>query len=53
VSPANVVRLRQELPPEHWGYSLIGTVREASGAVVTHDGNVMEFSHSGYDHFGK
>jgi thiamine-monophosphate kinase len=53
VSPANVVRLRQELPPEHWGYSLIGTVREASGAVVTRDGNVMEFSHSGYDHFGK
>jgi thiamine-monophosphate kinase len=53
VSPANVVRLRQELPPEHWGYSLIGTVREASGAVVAHDGNVMEFSHSGYDHFGK
>ena len=53
VSPANVGRLRQELPPERWGYSLIGTVREASGAVVLQDGNVMEFSHSGYDHFGK
>ena len=52
-SPANVGRLRQDLPPERWGYSLIGTVREASGAVVKQDGNVMEFSHSGYDHFGK
>jgi thiamine-monophosphate kinase len=53
VSPANVGRLRQDLPRERWGYSLIGTVREASGAVVLRDGNVMEFSHSGYDHFGK
>ncbi len=52
VSPANVGKLRQELPPEHWGYSQIGTVRETPGAVVMRDGNVMEFSHSGYDHFG-
>ena len=53
VSPASVVKLRQEIPPERWGYSLIGTMREASGAVVMDGGNVMEFSHSGYDHFGK
>jgi thiamine-monophosphate kinase len=53
VAPANVAKLRQELPPERWGYSLIGAVREAPGAVVTDGGNVMEFSHSGYDHFGK
>ena len=53
VRPENVGKLRQELPPERWGYSPIGTVREASGAVVMRDGNVMEFSHSGYDHFGK
>ncbi len=53
VSPANVGRLRQDLPPERWGYSLIGTMREAAGAAVLRDGNVMEFSHSGYDHFGK
>jgi thiamine-monophosphate kinase len=53
VSPANVGKLRQELPPERWGYSPIGTLREAPGAVVMRDGNVMEFSHSGYDHFGK
>jgi thiamine-monophosphate kinase len=53
VSPGNVGMLRQELPPECWGYSLIGTVREAPGAVVMSGGNVMEFSHSGYDHFGK
>jgi thiamine-monophosphate kinase len=53
VSPGNVGKLRQGLPPEDWGYSLVGTVREAPGTVVTRDGNVMEFSHSGYDHFGK
>lgn len=53
VSPANAGKLRQELPPERWDYCLIGTVREALGAVVMRDGNVMEFSHFGYDHFGK
>jgi thiamine-monophosphate kinase len=53
VSPANVGKLRQELPPERWGYSPIGTIVAAPGAVVTDNGNVMEFSHSGYDHFGK
>jgi thiamine-monophosphate kinase len=53
VSPAKVGKLKQELPPERWGYSRIGTVREAPGAVVSRDGNVMEFSHSGYDHFRK
>ena len=53
VSPANVARLRQELPPERWGYSPIGKVRDTAGALVLKDGNVMEFAHSGYDHFGK
>jgi thiamine-monophosphate kinase len=52
VHPDNVPKLRHELPPERWGYSLIGRVRETDGAVVIDDGNVMEFSHSGYDHFG-
>jgi len=54
VSPANVGKLRQELPPERWGYGLIGAMRGAPGAMVkTDQGNVMEFSHSGYDHFRK
>ncbi len=52
VRPDNVGKLRHELPPERWGYSLIGSVREAPETVVMEDGNVMEFSHSGYDHFG-
>jgi thiamine-monophosphate kinase len=51
VSPSEVERLRHNLPPERWGYSCIGTLREDFGAVVTADGNVIEFSHSGYDHF--
>ena len=53
VNPANVARLRQELPPERWGYGLIGTLRETHGSCVLKGGNVMEFAHSGYDHFGK
>jgi len=53
VSPANVPRLHQEMPPERWGYSPIGTVRETAGSLILKDGNVMEFAHSGYDHFGK
>jgi thiamine-monophosphate kinase len=51
VSPSDVPRLRHNLPPERWGYCCIGTLREASGSVVTNNGNVIEFSHSGYDHF--
>ena len=51
VRPSEVGKLRQELPPERWGYTHIGVMREASGAVVTRGGNVMEFSHSGFDHF--
>jgi thiamine-monophosphate kinase len=51
VAPAEVDRLRHNLPPERWGYCCIGTLREPTGAVVTDDGNVIEFSHSGYDHF--
>jgi thiamine-monophosphate kinase len=51
VSPSNVDRLRHNLPPDKWGYCCIGTLREAAGSVVTDNGNVIEFSHSGYDHF--
>jgi len=51
VSPSDVPRLRHNLPPERWGYCCIGTLREAPGTVVTNNGNVIEFSHSGYDHF--
>jgi thiamine-monophosphate kinase len=51
VPPSEVERLRHNLPPQRWGYSCIGTLRAASGSVVTRAGNVIEFSHSGYDHF--
>jgi thiamine-monophosphate kinase len=51
VPPSEVERLRHNLPPERWGYCCIGTLREAAGAVVTSNGTVIEFSHSGYDHF--
>jgi thiamine-monophosphate kinase len=51
VPPTEIGRLRHNLPPERWGYCCIGTLREAPGSVVTSAGNVIEFSHSGYDHF--
>jgi thiamine-monophosphate kinase len=52
VHPQNVARLLTELPPQRWGYSQIGALRAAPGAVVVRDGTVIEFSHSGYQHFG-
>jgi thiamine-monophosphate kinase len=51
VPPQAIARLLAELPPERWGYTRIGTLRAASGVVVVRDGTVMEFSHSGYQHF--
>jgi len=51
VRPENVGRLLHELPPQRWGYTRIGALREAAGVVVVRDGIVMEFSHSGYVHF--
>ena len=53
VRPAQVARLLTELPPERWGYTRIGTLREAPGAEVLRDGAVMSFSHSGYVHFSR
>ena len=51
VRPAQVGRLLAELPPQRWGYTRIGTLREVPGAEVLRDGAVMSVSSSGYDHF--
>jgi thiamine-monophosphate kinase len=51
VAAQNVGALMQELPPQRWGYSRIGVLRAAPGAEVLRDGSVMQFSHSGYQHF--
>ena len=47
----NIARLTAELSPQEWRYTRIGALRDAPGAVVVRDGTVMEFSHSGYEHF--
>ena len=47
----NIARLTAELSPQEWRYTRIGALRDAPGAVVVRDGTVMEFSHSGYQHF--
>ncbi len=52
VAPTEVARLEHDLPPAEWGYRRIGVLREATGATVTRGGTVMQFSHSGYEHFG-
>jgi thiamine-monophosphate kinase len=51
VPPQNVERMTRELPPSVWGYTAIGVLGEAAGAIVTRGGSVMDFSHSGFDHF--
>jgi thiamine-monophosphate kinase len=51
VDPARVVELERALPRAQWNYRQIGALRAAPGAVVTRAGTVMEFSHSGYQHF--
>jgi hypothetical protein len=41
------------LPAEQWGYRSIGALRAPAGVtVVAADATVMDFSHSGFDHFG-
>ena len=47
----NIARLFAQLPAQQWHYTRIGALRAAPGTVVVRDGSVMEFSHSGYEHF--
>ncbi|MBS0579706.1 MAG: thiamine-phosphate kinase [Proteobacteria bacterium] len=51
VSPERVPQLESALPRAVWGYTRIGTLSVGSGTTVTRAGTVMEFSHSGYQHF--
>jgi thiamine-monophosphate kinase len=51
VRPENSARLARELPPERWNYRRIGVLRADAGVAVMRGGTVMEFSHSGYQHF--
>jgi thiamine-monophosphate kinase len=51
VAAAHVAELNRVLPQERWNYRRIGALRAEAGAVVTLAGSVMQFSHSGFDHF--
>jgi thiamine-monophosphate kinase len=51
VPPSRLARLATDLPPQVWGYTRIGSIIEGAGAAVMRAGTVMEFSHSGYQHF--
>jgi thiamine-monophosphate kinase len=52
VAEKNLAAFTQELPSQRWDYHCIGVLRESPGAAVLRDGSVMQFSHSGYQHFG-
>lgn len=49
----SVARLTKDVPPAQWGYRPIGVLRAELGTVVMRDGTVMDFSHSGFDHFAR
>ncbi len=51
VPPERVAAMLQALPPEQWGYRRIGELTDTGNVVVMRDGSVMQFSHSGFDHF--
>jgi len=51
VAPARVAELERELPPSRFGYTRIGRLRREPGVTLLRDGNVMDFSHRGFDHF--
>ena len=53
VPPEHLERMTRELPPAQWGYRPIGVLRAETGAVVMRAGSVMDFSHSGFDHFAR
>jgi thiamine-monophosphate kinase len=51
VPQAKLGELQAQLPPQRWGYTRIGALTAGNGARVMRAGTVMEFSHSGYQHF--
>jgi thiamine-monophosphate kinase len=51
VPPARIAQLEQALSPAQWSYRRIGVLHAAAGITVTREGTVMDFSHSGYQHF--
>jgi thiamine-monophosphate kinase len=52
VPAEHLERLEVDLPRQRWGYTRIGSLTDsAAGTVLTRAGTVMEFSHSGYEHF--
>lgn len=53
VPVGKVARMTRDLPPAQWGYRPIGVLRAETGSVVMSNGTVMDFSHSGFDHFAR
>lgn len=51
VPAAREAALAAMLPPEEWHYRRIGVLQAQPRVRVLREGAVIEFSHSGYDHF--
>lgn len=53
VPEARLADLEQRAPRADHDYREIGRLTGETGVVIRADGDVIEFSHSGYDHFGR
>jgi thiamine-monophosphate kinase len=51
IAAPQLAQLAELLPPREFAYARIGVLSARAGARVTHHGTVMDFSHSGYQHF--
>lgn len=51
VPGARLAELAERVPVSHYDYHEIGRLTSETGVVVRAHGDVIEFSHSGYDHF--
>ena len=51
VPPSRIDDMLNALPLERWSYTRIGVIKDGVGARVIDNGTVMDFSHSGHEHF--
>jgi thiamine-monophosphate kinase len=51
VPPERLDSLERTLPRERWRYQRIGELTASAQRSLIRDGNVIDFSHAGFDHF--
>ncbi len=53
VPPQQLARLHEDLPPQQWGYTRIGSMRGEPGARVIGEAGELPLPTGGYDHFAQ